>query len=82
MDKEKIEEKIGEAIGVEMAAQKAVEQLASKGLLPSQGLMKTKLEGMRKEANNHQTQMEDLVRKLSQSDWLDSAKIQEMTQET
>ena len=31
MDKEKIEEKIGEAIGVEMAAQKAVEQLASKG---------------------------------------------------
>jgi hypothetical protein len=72
MDKEKIEEKIGEAIGVEMAAQKAVEQLASKGLLPSQGLMKTKLEGMRKEANNHQTQ----------SDGLDSAKIQEMTQET
>jgi hypothetical protein len=72
MDKEKIEEKIGEAIGLEMAAQKAVEQLASKGLLPSQGLMKTKLEGMRKEANNHQTQ----------SDGLDSAKIQEMTQET
>ena len=82
MDKEKIEEKICEAIGLEMAAQKAVEQLASKGLLPSQGLMNTKLEGMRKEANNHQTQMEDLVRKLSQSDGLYSAKIQEMTQET
>jgi hypothetical protein len=82
MNKEKIEEKIGEAIGLEMAAQKAVEQLASKGLLPSQGLLKNKIEGMRKEANNHQTQMEDLVRKLSQSDGLDSAKIQEMTQET
>jgi ferritin-like metal-binding protein YciE len=82
MNKEKIEEKIGEAIGLEMAAQKAVEQLASKGLLPSQGLLKNKIEGMRKEANNHQTQMEDLVRKLSQSDGLDSAKIQEMKQET
>jgi ferritin-like protein len=82
MNKEKIEEKIGEAIGLEMAAQKAVEQLASKGLLPSQGLLKNKIEGMRKEANNHQTQMEDLVRKLFQSDGLDSAKIQEMKQET
>jgi ferritin-like protein len=82
MNKEKIEEKIGEAIGLEMAAKKAVEQLASKGLLPSQGLLKNKIEGMRKEANNHQTQMEDLVRKLFQSDGLDSAKIQEMKQET
>lgn len=82
MNKEKIEEKIGEAIGLEMAAKKAVEQLASKGLLPSQGLLKNKIEEMRKEANNHQTQMEDLVRKLFQSDGLDSAKIQEMKQET
>jgi hypothetical protein len=82
MNKEKIEEKIGEAIGLEMAAQKAVEQLASKGLLPSQGLLKNKIEGMRKEANNHQTQMEDLVRKLSQSDGLDSAKIQESYTQT
>jgi hypothetical protein len=55
MNKEKIEEKIGEAIGLEMAAKKAVEQLASKGLLSSQGLLKNKIEGMRKEANNHQT---------------------------
>jgi hypothetical protein len=63
-----------------MAAQKAVEELSSRGLIPNQGLVK--LQGMRKEANNHQTQMEDLVRKLSQSDGLDSAKIQEMAQET
>ncbi len=48
MDKEKIEEKIGEAIYLEMAAHKAVEQLASKGLIPNQGSIK--LEGMRKEA--------------------------------
>jgi Asp-tRNA(Asn)/Glu-tRNA(Gln) amidotransferase C subunit len=80
VDTEKLEEKIGEAIGLEMAAQKAVEELSSKGLIPNQGL--AKLQGMRKEANNHQTQMEDLVRKLSQSDGLDSAKVQEMAQET
>ena len=43
-DKERLEEKIGEAIGLEMAAQKAVEELASKGLLPSQGLVMNKLE--------------------------------------
>jgi len=82
VDKEKIEEKIGEAIGLEMAAQKAVEQLASKGLLPDQGLAKSKMEAMRKEANNHETQMEDLVTKLTQSDGLDSSKIQEVAQET
>jgi hypothetical protein len=80
VDTEKLEEKIGEAIGLEMAAQKAVEELSSRGLIPNQGLVK--LQGMRKEANNHQTQMEDLVRKLSQSDGLNSAKIQEMAQET
>ena len=34
VDREKLEEKIGEAIGLEMAAQKAVEELHSKGLLP------------------------------------------------
>ena len=80
VDTKKLEEKIGEAIGLEMAAQKSVEELSSRGLIPNQGLVK--LQGMRKEANNHQTQMEDLVRKLSQSDGLDSAKIQEMAQET
>jgi hypothetical protein len=32
VNSEKLEEKIGEAIGLEMAAQKAVEELTSKGL--------------------------------------------------
>jgi len=80
VDREKLEEKIGEVMGLEMAAQKAVEELSSKGLIPNHGLVK--LQGMRKEAGNHQTEMEDLVRKLSQSDGLDSTKIQEMAQET
>jgi ferritin-like protein len=80
VDNEKLEEKIGEAIGLVMAAQKAVEELNLKGLIPNQASIK--LEGMRKEANNHQTQMEDLVGKLSESDGLDAVKIQEMAQET
>jgi ferritin-like protein len=80
VDREKLEEKIGEAIGLEMAAQKAVEELKSKGLIPNQGSVK--LEGMRKEASNHQSQMEDLVGKLSDSHGLDSDKVQEIAQET
>jgi ferritin-like protein len=82
LDKEMLEEKIGEAIGLEMAAQKAVKELASKGLLPDEVSIKNKIEGMKKEANNHQTDMEELVGKLSESDGLDSDKIQEMAQET
>ena len=69
--KQKLEQKIGEALGLEMAAQKAVEELSLKGLLDQDGL-KGKLEAMRKEASNHQTQLEELVEKLSQSEDLDS----------
>jgi rubrerythrin len=64
-----------------MAAQKAVEDLSSKGLLLDEHAVEKKLEGMRKQANNHQTKLEDLVSKLSKSDALDS-KIQEMAHET
>lgn len=80
-DKQKIEQKIGEALGLEMAAQKAVEELVSKGLLDEVG-MKTKLEGMRKEANSHQTQLEQIVQNLSQSKGLNSTNIQEVANET
>ena len=50
--KKKPEQKIGEALGLEMAAQKAVEELDSKGLL-DEAEMKAKLDKMRKEASNH-----------------------------
>jgi rubrerythrin len=82
IDKEKLEKKIGEIIGLEVAAQKAVQELSSRGLLPNERAVKDKLEGMRKQANNHQTKMEDLVSKLSKSDSLDSSKIQESATET
>ena len=78
-NKEKVEEKIGEALGLEMAAQKAVEELGSKGLLDKGG-MKAKLEKMRKQANNHQRDLEELM--LSTSQELDSINIQKEANET
>ena len=80
-NKQKVEEKIGEALGLEMAAQKAVEELGSKGLLDKGG-MKTKLENMRKQASNHQSDLEELMQKLSESAGLDSSHIQEVANET
>lgn len=44
--------------------------------------MKAKLENMRKQANNHQTQLEELIQKLSEPEGLDSANIQEVANET
>ena len=79
--KQEIEKKIGEALGLEMAAQKAVEELSSQGLLDKAG-MKDKLEKMRKQANNHQTDLEELMENLSKSQGLDSSNIQEVANET
>ena len=79
--KEKLEQKIGEALGLEMAAQKAVDELSAKGLLDEAG-MKSKLQTMRKQANRHQTDLELLVQKLSKSEGLDSETIQESATET
>ena len=79
--KEKLEQKIGEALGLEVAAQKAVQELGSKGLLDEQG-MKAKLDKMRKEASNHQTKLEQLIQKLSQSQGLNSENIQKSAEET
>ena len=46
-NKEKLEEKIGEAFGLEKAVQVAVEELSAKGLL-DEGGMKNKLQTMKK----------------------------------
>ena len=80
-NKHKLQEKIGEALGLEMAAQKAVEELGSKGLLDKGG-MKAKLEKMRDQANNHQMNLEELIQNLSESQGLDSTNIQEVANET
>jgi len=75
-NKEKLEEKIGEALGLEKAAQVAVEELSAKGLL-DEGGMKDKLQTMKKQANNHQTNLEGFVQALSESEGLSSGNIQE-----
>ena len=82
MNKEKLEQKLGEAIGLEVAAQKAVDELSAKGLLDQGPINKGRLDRMQKEANSHQTQMEGLIETLSESNGLDSSTIQEIAQET
>jgi hypothetical protein len=78
---QKLEQKIGEALGLEKAAQVAVEELSAKGLL-DEGGMKDKLQTMKKQANNHQTNLETFARTLSESEGLSSESIQTTAQET
>ena len=61
-DKEMIEEKIGEALGLEKAAQKAVDELDSRGLLKPEHMKK--LSKMKEEASTQEQQMEELVQQL------------------
>jgi rubrerythrin len=77
---QKLEQKIGEALGLEKAAQVAVEELAAKGLL-DQGGMKDKLQTMKKQANNHQANLEELIPAL-ESEGLSSENIQNAATET
>jgi len=55
-DKEMIQDKIGEAIGLEKAAQKAVEELDSRDLLKPEHMKK--LSKMREQASNQEDEME------------------------
>ena len=80
-NKQKLEQKLGEVLGLEMAAQKAVEELSSKGLLNKKGIS-SKLEEMKQEASNHQTKIQELAQTLSQSEGLNSETIQESAEET
>jgi hypothetical protein len=79
---EMLQEKLGEALGLEMAAQKAVEELGSKGLLDKNGML-AQLQKMQSQAGNHQSKLEETVRNLADvSEELDSSKIQQVAQET
>jgi predicted DsbA family dithiol-disulfide isomerase len=79
-DKEMIQEKIGEALGLERAAQTAVEQLDSRGLLKTEHMKK--LSKMRDEAGKQEEEMESLVQQLQESDGFDSSTIEEKATET
>jgi hypothetical protein len=77
---EMIQEKIGEAIGLEMAAQNAFETLDSRGLLEKEQV--EKLSKMKDEAGKQEDEMKELVEELTESDGFDSSKIEEKADET
>jgi ferritin-like metal-binding protein YciE len=79
-DKEMIQEKIGEAIGLEKAAQKAVEELDSRGLLKPEHMKK--LTKMKEQAGEQEQKMEELVQELTESDGFESATIESKAEET
>ena len=79
-DKEMIQEKIGEALGLEKAAQKAVEDLDSRGLLKLEQMKK--LSKMKEEASQQEQEMQKLVQDLVESDGFDQSTIEEKAEET
>ena len=79
-DQEMIQEKIGEALGLEMAAQKAVEELGSRGLLGEEH--KKKLSKMKNEAGKQEEEMQSLVEDLVESDGFEKETIEEKAEET
>ncbi len=79
-DQEMIQEKIGEALGLEKAAQKAVKDLDSRGLLKPEQMKK--LSKMKEEASQQEDEMEDLVKDLVESDGFDEDTIDEKAEET
>jgi ferritin-like metal-binding protein YciE len=79
-DQKMIQEKIGEALGLEKAAQKAVQELDSRGLLKPEHMKK--LSKMKEQAGKQEQWMEELVEELSDSDGLDSSEIESTAEET
>jgi hypothetical protein len=78
-DQEMIQEKMGEALGLEKAAQKAVEDLDSRGLLKPEQM---KLSKMKDEASQQEQEMQQLVQDLVESDGFDQTTIEEKAEET
>jgi hypothetical protein len=79
---DKLQEKLGEVLGLELAAQKAVEELGSEGLFDEHGMI-TQLKKMQSQAGNHQPKLEEVIQNLADgSDELDPTKVQQVAQET
>jgi ferritin-like metal-binding protein YciE len=76
-----LEKKIGEVLGLEMAAQKAIDHIKSIGILDNKEIEK-EVNDIRSEANNHQTGIEELCQKLSESEGLNADNIKNMAKET
>jgi rubrerythrin len=80
VEAQKIEEQIGEVLGLEIAAQKAVEEMSVKGLLDKRGL-KGKLQGMKNDAAGHQKKIEKIMQKMSESEGLNQDNIRQHAEE-
>src|SRR6478672_13649420 len=78
MDKEILEEKIGECLGLERVAQKAVVKLESRGLLDEPAI-KDKIMGMREEAGSHEQKLQQLIGQVEE---LDAQSIEQHAEET
>jgi ferritin-like metal-binding protein YciE len=78
--REKLQQKIGKALGLEKASQLAIEEITVKGLLNVGGI-EDKLEIMKNQANNHQTNLEELLPDLA-SEGLSLESIQKTASET
>ena len=80
VEKKLIEEKIGEAIGLEKAAQKAVEDLRSRGLLKTE--YEKKINSVKNEANQQQREMEELIEEIAENEGFDINNINSVSEET
>src|SRR5918996_2899216 len=80
VEKELVEQKIGEAIGLEKAAQKAVEELKSKGLLKAEH--EKKLMSIKEVANTQQREMEELIEEIAENEGFDFENINSVSEET
>ena len=83
-DQKNLEEKLGEVLGLERAAQKAVEEINSKKLLES-GTKKDIL-GIKEEASSHEEKINKLISDLSEEEnealKIDQDNIEEIAKET
>ncbi|HEX5979274.1 MAG TPA: hypothetical protein VFY68_18465 [Nitrososphaeraceae archaeon] len=78
---QKLEKKMGEALGLEKATQAAVEHLSTQGLLDKDG-MKDKLQTIKKQDNDHQRDLQELTLLLSGSQGLSNGRVEETAKET
>lgn len=80
LKKELIEKKIGEAIGLEKAAQMAIDELKSKGLIKIEH--EKKIKSIKEEANKQQRETETLIEEIVENEGLDFENINSTSEET
>jgi ferritin-like metal-binding protein YciE len=76
---EKLEEQIGECVGLERAAQQAVKELETKGLLDK---VKRPMEKMRRQAGQHEQKMEQAIQRVIEAEEIDESSIEQSAEET